>query len=45
MTLEEVELKGEKRRRSLDGEKEWRRSRVGKTLEGSEIKGWRGMKS
>jgi hypothetical protein len=34
--LEEVELKGEKRRRPLDEEKEWRHSGVEKTLEGSE---------
>jgi hypothetical protein len=34
--LEEVELKGEKRRHPLDEEKEWRRSGVEKTLEGSE---------
>jgi hypothetical protein len=34
--LEEVELKGEKRRRPLNEEKEWRCSGVGKTLEGSE---------
>jgi hypothetical protein len=33
--LEEVELKGEKRRRPLNKEEEWRRSGVGKTLEGS----------
>jgi hypothetical protein len=32
-----LELKGEKRRRSLGEEKEWRRSGVGKTPEGSEI--------
>jgi hypothetical protein len=30
--LEEVELKGEKRRRPLDEEKEWRHSGVGKGL-------------
>jgi hypothetical protein len=34
--LEEVELKGKKRRQPLSKEKEWRRSGVGKTLEGSE---------
>jgi hypothetical protein len=33
MALEEVELKG---RRSLDEEKEWRCSGVGKALKGSE---------
>jgi hypothetical protein len=33
--LEEVELKGEKQGRPLDEEKEWRRSGVRKTLEGS----------
>jgi hypothetical protein len=32
-----LELKGEKRRQLLSEEKEWRRSGVGKTLEGSEI--------
>jgi hypothetical protein len=30
-------LKGEERRRPFGEEKEWRRSGVGKTLEGSEI--------
>jgi hypothetical protein len=34
--LEEVELKREKRKRPFDEEKEWRRSGMGKTLEGSE---------
>jgi hypothetical protein len=32
-----LELKGEKQRRPLGEEKEWKRSGVGKTLEGSEI--------
>jgi hypothetical protein len=34
--LEEVELRVEKRRQSLNKEKEWRCSGVGKTLEGFE---------